>query len=516
MKKIILTSAALVACLSLYAVSYKNNTYQKLADEYSQKAQDAIDAGEYELSIEYSKKVEENAALSKAYVQKMISRDEASEIMGKASKRIEIAKKVGDKIDREILYSAEKAYASANANFAKDTEEGYKAASKDAKEVIDILAPIEGTMKIAEVEAAREEAIAVHADKIYPDYFKAFDAEKDAAVAKFEKESEDSSKKPNLTALNGLVDKYNSLTTAAKAQDLKEQLSPLASSSALAYEFKRAATELDKYAKLGAKASGATLNAQAEKAYKLYSSLLVNGYPELVKQEKVNVADAKKLAEGENAQVYASTRDSYKESAELYWDARDLDSGADKEAAYKGYKAAKDSYLEQYEIAKEKRLEAKSYIEDAEKFISDVANYAVKADSILPLTEKIPGIEDEDAKMLEDYSFADPKDFIIDLDAPRSATTSARPTVTDETGKSAGADEAAASEGDAAPAESAASAKNEDSAKSADKVDELPVNEGEGKELPASSESPKGPLEDNSHEGQKNIENAESSTVDAK
>jgi len=177
MKKILLTSAALVACLSLYAVSYKNNTYQKLADEYSQKAQDAIDAGEYELSIEYSKKVEENSALSKAYVQKMIARDEAADVMKKASSRIEIAKRVGDKIDREVLYSAENAYSSAASNFALDTEEGYKSASRDAQQVIDILAPIEGVMKIAEVEVARENALAANADKRYPDYFKAFDAE---------------------------------------------------------------------------------------------------------------------------------------------------------------------------------------------------------------------------------------------------------------------------------------------------------------------------------------------------
>ena len=169
--------------------------------------------------------------------------------------------------------------------------------------------------------------------------------------------------------------------------------------------------------------------------------------------------------------------------------ALDLDSASDKEAAYNGYKAAKDSYMEQYETAKEKRLEAKSYIEDAEKFISDVASYAVKADSILPLTEKIPGIEDEDAKMLEDYEFADPKDFIIDLNAPREEKTPNRPTVSADSGEES---------------------------KSSGKVDELPADESDNKSLPASSEETNGPLEDNSREGRKSIENADASTVDAK
>lgn len=503
MKKIILTSAALVACLSLYAVSYKNNTYQKLADEYAQKAQDAIDAGEYELSIEYSKKVEENSALSKAYVQKMIARDEASDVMKKASGRIDVAKRVGDKIDREILYSAERAYASANANFNKDTEEGYKASAKDAQQVLDILSPIEGIIKIAEVDVARENAVKAKADKYFAEYFKAFDAQKDSAVEKFEKESEDTSKKPNLAELEEVILKYNSSETAAKATDLKAKLSSLESSNTLSSQYKRAASELDKYAKLGAASSGKNLLAQADKSYKLFSSLLATGIPELVKQEKISVVEAKKLAESQNAQVYTSTKEPYKESAQLYWDALESDINKDKEAAYNGYRAAKDSYMEQYETAKEKRLEAKSYLEDAEKFISDVATYAEKADSIVPLEEKIPGIEDENAKMLEDYSFADPKDFIIDLDAPKNqAEKKAEETSAVKTEESAKAD---------------STEKAEDEAKKSDKVSEIPEADAEPKVLQGSDEKSGTVLEDNSREGKKEIENdAPSSTIDAK
>ena len=42
------------AAASAFAVSYKNNTYQKLANEYTKKAEAALDAGEYALSEEYA------------------------------------------------------------------------------------------------------------------------------------------------------------------------------------------------------------------------------------------------------------------------------------------------------------------------------------------------------------------------------------------------------------------------------------------------------------------------------
>ena len=48
MKKLISIVLAVMMAASAFALSYKNNTYQKLADEYAKKAQVALDAGEYE------------------------------------------------------------------------------------------------------------------------------------------------------------------------------------------------------------------------------------------------------------------------------------------------------------------------------------------------------------------------------------------------------------------------------------------------------------------------------------
>ena len=79
MKKLVALFTAVLISASLFAVSYKNNTYQKLADEYTRKAEVALDAGQYDDAVEYSKKAEENAELSRAYIEMMMARNGAEE-----------------------------------------------------------------------------------------------------------------------------------------------------------------------------------------------------------------------------------------------------------------------------------------------------------------------------------------------------------------------------------------------------------------------------------------------------
>lgn len=70
MKKVLAVLSLIFTSALIFAASYKNNTYQKLADEYTRKAQNALDAGEYVLAEEYAAKAEENARLSEEFVKK--------------------------------------------------------------------------------------------------------------------------------------------------------------------------------------------------------------------------------------------------------------------------------------------------------------------------------------------------------------------------------------------------------------------------------------------------------------
>ena len=107
MKKVISLVAVLAAVGSLFAArSFKNNTYQKLADEYTKKSEAALDAGEYADSVEYAKKAEENARLSKEYIRAMMARGQAEDAIKMAENQLIWAEKIDAPHTFPMAYSA--------------------------------------------------------------------------------------------------------------------------------------------------------------------------------------------------------------------------------------------------------------------------------------------------------------------------------------------------------------------------------------------------------------------------
>lgn len=121
MKRILIVSMMFLLSSIVFAASYTNNTYQKLADEYNKKAQSAFDAGEYDLAIEYSKKASENAELSKAYVDMMLARSDADSQMKLAQNKIKWAEGIQAERNFPMAFTAAKeAYTNAEASYAKE------------------------------------------------------------------------------------------------------------------------------------------------------------------------------------------------------------------------------------------------------------------------------------------------------------------------------------------------------------------------------------------------------------
>ena len=112
MKKFFSVLFVITFTASIFAVSYKNNTYQKLADEYTKKAEKAMDAGEYEDSIEYARLAEENAELSRQFIQAMMARTDAEDAIKLAKNQLAWA----EKIDAPNIYPM--AYTAAKENLA--------------------------------------------------------------------------------------------------------------------------------------------------------------------------------------------------------------------------------------------------------------------------------------------------------------------------------------------------------------------------------------------------------------
>ena len=128
MKKFLSSLIILTVVSSLFAASYMNNTYQKLANEYTKKAEIALDAGQYADSVEYAKKAEENAALSKAYIETMMARNEAEDVLNLARNQIAWAEKIDAPNTFPMAYTAAKESLSkaelafSNEDYQKTTE----------------------------------------------------------------------------------------------------------------------------------------------------------------------------------------------------------------------------------------------------------------------------------------------------------------------------------------------------------------------------------------------------------
>ena len=138
MKKILNSIIVLFSACALFAASYTNNTYQKLADEYSKKAQAAFDAGEYADAVEYSNKAAENAELSKAYIDMMKTRGTAESELKIAQNKIEWAKGISaDKNFPMAFTAATTALEGAQAAFEKEDFPGCVTLAKESVAALD-------------------------------------------------------------------------------------------------------------------------------------------------------------------------------------------------------------------------------------------------------------------------------------------------------------------------------------------------------------------------------------------
>ena len=153
MKKLFTSVLLFSVIMSVFAVSYTNNTYQKLANEYAKKAEMALDAGHYEESVEYSRLAEENAILSREYTEMMLARKDAEDNIKLAKNKLAWAEKVDAPNIYPMAYTAGKEnIENADASFG---EEDYPKASDFAKQALAALDGIVETTPLPEFYIVR-------------------------------------------------------------------------------------------------------------------------------------------------------------------------------------------------------------------------------------------------------------------------------------------------------------------------------------------------------------------------
>jgi tetratricopeptide (TPR) repeat protein len=138
MKKLYTAAVLFIAGAFLFAASYTDNTYQKLAEEYTKQAEAALDAGQYAESVDLAQKAAENAELSKAYIDMMKKRKTADDEMANAQKKISWAQSIdADKNFPMAFTAAKDKYASAQSAYGSEDYDGAADYAKQAVAALD-------------------------------------------------------------------------------------------------------------------------------------------------------------------------------------------------------------------------------------------------------------------------------------------------------------------------------------------------------------------------------------------
>ena len=143
MKKILICIAVLfclVSVSSLAALSYDNNEFQQKSRAYTELAAKAYDEGNYDAATDYARKAEENAALSVAFIQKMIARADSQDLLYKAHTRLTWAtEKKAAKFFPGPFETATALVATGDEFFAS---EDYASAGDSAQKALDALSAV--------------------------------------------------------------------------------------------------------------------------------------------------------------------------------------------------------------------------------------------------------------------------------------------------------------------------------------------------------------------------------------
>ena len=164
MKRILAIVAALFLPFLVLAASYADNQYQKLAEAYAVRAEKAFEEGEYDLAVEYTAKAEENAELSRQYVEMMLLRADADTQIRVALNRLVWARSIkADENFPDLYQRSFELVQQAQAAFSGERYEEAKSLALQSMDALAGLQEMDEERKRLEDERKRmeEEALAV-------------------------------------------------------------------------------------------------------------------------------------------------------------------------------------------------------------------------------------------------------------------------------------------------------------------------------------------------------------------
>lgn len=265
---------------------------------------------------------------------------------------------------------------------------------------------VDNEATIALIDDARNLAIEAGADSKAPELLKAIDEYYEDIKSKGGViNPEDSAE---------LIARYKALASYIKAREAKQDIDDNGYASYYQKGYDDGVAALEKVEAAFENGDSAISYAgDADGAYVSFVAVLNVAYKKIAKTEREAAYEAKKQADSVKAAVSRSA--DYKAATATFQKGDTVYAMQNSKAAYENYKSAKESYLALYNDIYEKRAAAQAAIEEAKKRVAESAQYAIEADSKAPLTEKVEGIEDEDADLLEDDEYKDPESAEIDV-----------------------------------------------------------------------------------------------------
>ncbi len=256
-----------------------------------------------------------------------------------------------------------------------------------------------------QINDARQAAIEAGADRNCPDQMNKLDY-----LLAGLKDSDD----PDAAA-KSIIDRYKLLENYSTAIDAKKEIDDNGYASYAKNNYDRGVDNLSKVEAAfdSGKDDDKSVFVYAENALKEFNTVINVAYKKIAKEERESAMEAKKKADSVKAGV--ARKAEYNDAAELMQSGDSLYAMQNAKKATEKYKEANEKFTFLYEDVAEKRAEAQAAIEEAKKRVAESQRFAEEADVKAPITEKVEGIEDEDAVLLEADDYEDPEDAEADL-----------------------------------------------------------------------------------------------------
>lgn len=257
-----------------------------------------------------------------------------------------------------------------------------------------------------QINDARKAAIEAGADKNCPDQMNKLDA-----LLAGLKDSDN----PEADA-QSLIDRYNLLANYSAAVEAKKEIDDNGYESYAQNNYNRGVDNLEKVDAAFDKGTDdfdKSVFVNAENALKEFNTVINVAYKKIAKEEREGAIEAKKNADSVKAGV--ARKAEYKEAADLIQSGDSLYAMQNAKKASEKYKEANTKFTYLYEDVAAKRAAAQAAIDEAKKRVAESEKFAEEADIKAPITEKVEGIEDEDAVLLEADNYEDPEEAEADI-----------------------------------------------------------------------------------------------------